>query len=182
MGCDTKILCKALSSRLEKYLPQLINDDPQGFTQKRQGYHNIRRVLNILHEKYNATDTAMLSVDACQAFDRIEWCYLFNILPRFGLGKNFLKWTRLLCTNPTVEILTNNIISKPFSLQRSTTRPGCPLSPLLFTLAVKPLAMAVQTHTGISGITVGGIEHRISLFADNIIFFLTKLKKLFSNF
>ena len=42
--------------------------------------------LNILHEKYNATDTAMLSVDACQAFDRIEWCYLFNVLPRFGLG------------------------------------------------------------------------------------------------
>ncbi len=24
MGCDTKILCKALSRRLDKYLPQLI--------------------------------------------------------------------------------------------------------------------------------------------------------------
>ena len=56
MGCDTKTLCKALSGRLDKYLPQLIVDDQRG------GFHDIRRVLNILHEKHNAKDTAMLSV------------------------------------------------------------------------------------------------------------------------
>ena len=63
MGCDTKILCKALSRRLDKYLPQLINGDQQGFVQKRQGYHNIRRVLNILYEKHNTTQ-------------QIQQCYL----------------------------------------------------------------------------------------------------------
>lgn len=69
MGCDTKILCKALSKRLEQYLPQLVGND-------RQGLHNIRRVLKVLFEKNNAKDTAMLSVDASQAFDRIQWKYL----------------------------------------------------------------------------------------------------------
>lgn len=175
MGSDTKILCKAFSKRLEKYLPLLINDDQQGFIQKRQGYHNIRRVLNILHERHDAPDTAMLSVDASQAFDRIEWEYLFNILPKYGLGNTFLKWIRVLYTNPSVEILTNSTVSKPFNLQRST-RQGCPLSPLLFTLAIEPLAMAVRAHTEISGITIGGRKHSISLFADDIIFFLTNLK------
>ena len=87
MECETKILSKALSNRFDNYLPQLINNDQHDFIQKRQGYPNIRRVLNILHENYNATDSAMLLVDACQAFDRIEWCYLFNVLPRFGLGE-----------------------------------------------------------------------------------------------
>lgn len=180
MGCDTKILCKTLSRRLDKCLPQLIIDDQQGFVQKRQGYHNIRRVLNILHERHNAKDTAMLSVDACQAFDRIEWGYLFEVLPRFGFGETFLKWIQLLYTNPTAEILTNSMISKPFGLQRST-RQGCPLSPQLFTLAIEPLAMAVRAHTGLSGIKIGGFDHRISLYADDIIFFLTNLKDSIPN-
>lgn len=72
MGCDTKILRKTLSRRLDRYTPQMISDVQQGFILKRQDYHNIRHVLIILYEKHNARDTAMLSVDACQAFDRIE--------------------------------------------------------------------------------------------------------------
>uniref|UniRef100_A0A3Q3GBT7 Reverse transcriptase domain-containing protein n=1 Tax=Kryptolebias marmoratus TaxID=37003 RepID=A0A3Q3GBT7_KRYMA len=175
MGCDTKILCKALSRRLDKYLPNLIIDDQQGFIKTRQGYHNIRRVLNVLHEKHNCMDTAMLSLDARQAFDRIEWNYLFAVLPKYGLGETFLKWIRLLYTDPTAQVLTNNNMSKPFNLQRST-RQGCPLSPLLFVLAIEPLAMAVRANTGISGIRIGGRDHLISLFADDIIFFLSNLK------
>ena len=54
-----------------------------------------------------------------QAFDSIEWRYPFDLLPRHGLGETFLKWTKLLYTNPTAEILTNSVISKPFSLKMS---------------------------------------------------------------
>lgn len=43
---------------------KIFKNDQQGFIQKRQGYHNVRRVLNILFEKRNAKDTAMLAVDA----------------------------------------------------------------------------------------------------------------------
>lgn len=52
-------------------MPNLIIDDQQGFVTTTQDYHNIRCVLNI-YEKHNSNDTAMLGLDACQAFDRIE--------------------------------------------------------------------------------------------------------------
>lgn len=53
---DTQIL----SRRLDKYLPQLIIDNQQDDVQKRQGYHNIRRVLNV-HEKHDAKDSKAVS-------------------------------------------------------------------------------------------------------------------------
>lgn len=126
MGCDTKILCKAFYRRLDKYVLNLIIDDQQGFVKARQGYHNRRRVLNVLYEKNN-NDTPLLSLDACKAFDRIEWIYLLQVLPKYGLGETFLKWIWFMYTSQTVQVLTNNNMSKPFNLQQST-RQGCPLS------------------------------------------------------
>lgn len=55
IGCDVKILCKALSNRLEQFLPQLVSNDQNSFVLNRQGFDNIRRVLNVLFEKSNAS-------------------------------------------------------------------------------------------------------------------------------
>lgn len=174
MCCDTKILCKALARRLERYVPSLIPNDQNGFVLGRQAFHNIRRLLNILYEKYDAKDNAILSLDAEKAFDRIEWKYLMEVLARFGLGDSYLKWLRLLYTNPTAEILKNNQISQPFRLHRGT-RQGCPLSPLLFLFAIEPLALAIRQHPRILGVKIKETEHKISLFADDVIIYLTSL-------
>ncbi len=180
MCSDTKILCKMLARRLDRHLPKLLHNNQNGFVQNRQGFHNIRRVLNILHEKAGDKDTAALSLDAQQAFDRIEWRYLFKLLPRFGFGEGFLRWIHVLYTNPVAEIFTNNVVSKPFDLQCST-RQGCPLSPMVFTLAIEPLTMAIRVHDGLAGIQIGEQEHRISLYADDVILFLTRLNDSIPN-
>lgn len=78
--------------------------------------------------------------------------------------------------NSSDEILTNGTISAPFRLYRGT-RQGCLLSPLLFTLAIKQLAMAICNHTHISGITIGSSGPCISLYADDIIIFSSSLKQ-----
>lgn len=77
LGCDTMVPCKALSNTLEQFVPALVNNDQIGFVMKSQGFQSIRMVLNVLHERYNAKDMAILSIDACQAFDRVEWDHLF---------------------------------------------------------------------------------------------------------
>lgn len=174
LNTDGNIVCKTLSRRLNKLLPAMIKDDQNGFIQGRQAFHKVRRVLNILYEKRGSPNMALLSLDAEKAFDRIEWKYLFEVLERFGIGEGFLKWIRTIYKNPTAEVVTNNITSTSFSLYRST-RQGCPLSPLLFVLAMEPFAIAITDSPSISGISVGDLDHRISLYADDVVLFLSNL-------
>lgn len=95
---------------------------------------------------------------------------LFDISKRFGFGEKYLKRIQLLYTDPVAEIATTNQISKPFNLSTST-RQGCPMSPLLL-LAVEPLAMAIHQTPDITGIITSNTEHHLSLFPDDIVLFL----------
>lgn len=106
MSCDTKILCKALARRIESHIPTLITNDQNGFVLGRQAYHNTRRLLNILNIKQDASNHALLSLDAEKAFDRIEWRYLVETLKRFGFGEKYIKLIKLLYTEPQTKIST----------------------------------------------------------------------------
>lgn len=59
-------------------------------------------------------------------------------------------------------------MSHTFALGRGT-RQGCPLSPLLFALAIEPLTIKIREHPGIAGFCYGDTQVKVMLYADDTI-------------
>lgn len=97
---------------------------------------------------------------------------MFTVLENFGLGPQFIAFIKLLYASPIAKVQTNSTLSQPFALGRGT-RQGCPLSPILFDLAIEPLAIALRNCQGIYGIWRGGAEHRVSLYADDLLLYVS---------
>ncbi len=84
-------------------------------------------------------------------------------------GEHFISMIKTLYHSPAASVITGNIISPSFPLQRGT-RQGCPLSPLLFCLSLEPLAQAIRKSE--VSIKIHDHNHSISLYVDDIILYL----------
>ena len=171
LNADVKLYAKVLALRLEPFMSKLVNPDQTGFIKSRLGADNVRRLLHII-EASSALKSpcAVFSLDAQQAFDRLEHHFLWTVLRRMGFGEQFVHMVQTLYSSPTATVLTGAQRSYAFPITRSS-RQGCCLSPLLFALSLEPLAQAVRQSSH-SPITVHNTKHHISLYADDILLYL----------
>jgi hypothetical protein len=56
------------------------------------------------------------------------------------------------------------------------TREGCPLSPYLFNIVLEFITQVIQQQKDIKGIQIGKEEVKISLFADDMIVYISEPK------
>ena len=64
---------------------------------------------------------------------------------------------------------------KAFPLKSGTWQ-GCPLSPLLFNIVLEVLATAIREEKEIKGIQIGKEEVKLSLYVDDMIFYIENPK------
>lgn len=139
------------------------------FVKGREAPDGTRRLINIIsHTEHSKTPTLLLSLDAEKAFHRIHWGFIFKTLRKFGFSGNIAHAIAALYSAPSAKVLANGVLSKLFIISDGT-RQGCPLSPLIFDLVMEPLAEAIRSHPGIRGVDIAGVQHKINLFADDII-------------
>lgn len=170
LNFDQKVLTKILASRLAQHISTIIHPDQTG----RFTFCNVRLLLIILYSDHQLADNsaAVISLDEQKAFDQIEWPYMFETLKQFGFGDKFINWIKIVYFHPSLSVLTNGIRSSSFELNRGV-RQGDPLSPLLFNIALEPLAVGIRTHPHIHGISLGNAESMISLYADDLLLYIT---------
>lgn len=141
-----------------------------GFIKNWYSSDDVRWWFDVINH-LNETPSILLSLDAEKAFNRVEWNFLFSVLQKCHMGANFIKWVKVIYTIFRAMVSTNGLRSQEFPLSRGT-RWGCPLSPILFAMAVEPLAESRRSNECSIGPLIADQEHKLSLYADYIVLYV----------
>ena len=110
----------------------------------------------------------IISTDAEKAFDKIQHLFMIKTLQKMGTEGTYLNIVKAIYDKPRANIILNGENLKTL---RSGTRQECPLSPLLFNIVLKVLAIAIRDKKEIKEIQIRKKEVKLSLFADNMILY-----------
>jgi hypothetical protein len=117
----------------------------------------------------------IISLDAEKAFDKIQHPFMIKVLERSGFQGPCLNMIKAIYSKPVANIKVNGESLEAIPL-KSGTRQGCPLSPYLFNIVLAVIARVIRQQKEIKGIQIGKHEVKISLFADDMIVYISDIK------
>lgn len=97
------------------------------------------------------------------------------------LGPHMRTWINSLYSVLFVKVRVNRVHSAIFLIPDGMCQ-VCPLYPLILILTSEPFLRYVRANPNIGKIMVGCCVHKIFIYADNLLFFLSKLDKTLPNF
>lgn len=171
---DYKVFTALLAKHLNKIVPRYIDPDQTGFIPFRDIMDNVFKMLGVIHycKSQNMSPSLVLSLDIEKAFDCVESPYIFQILKHMSFGSKFQTAIQAIYKQPSARVRVNGLLSSSFKISRGT-RQGCPLSPLLFVLAMEPLAETLRASQEYQGVKIGNQHVKLNLFSDNMVLFVT---------
>jgi len=167
-----------LGLRLQKVLPDIIDEDQTGYIKGRFIGQNIRVIEDIVYfvEKEKLPGI-IITIDFEKAFDSINWNFIKQSLKLYNFGVNFCKWVEILYNNITSTVLNNGETSDWFKPTRGI-RQGCPLSAYLFIIAAEVLATKIRQDKTVGGIKIGDKVIKITQLADDTTCLLDGIESL----
>jgi hypothetical protein len=131
----------------------------------------------IAYAEHTRIPTCILIFDFAQAFDRISHSYLFKLLPRYGLSQWFIDRLYTLHETAEARLQLNGTMSGNIAI-KSGIRQGCPLSTILYALALQPLLNTLRER--LPAIAIGRYsQHSPAIaYVDDLIVFVTRPEDL----
>ena len=167
-----KIIAKVLAMRLSSVINKIISTDQTGFLKGRCIQDNLRTIQDVIdYSKSDNTPGIVCALDFKAAFNSIEHSYIFIALRLFGFGESFTRWIALLYNDTELAVINNGYTSEWFKPKRGIMQ-GCPISGMLFNLAVELLAIQIRESEDIKGICVSNHRIKISQYADDATVFV----------
>ena len=174
-----KIIAKVLVNRINKVIKKIVHGDQTGFIKGRYIGENTRLISDVI--QYCETDNIdgiLLAVDYRNAFDSVEHEFIWYTLESFNFGPELIAWIKVLYNGALLAICNNGYTSEWFECERGTFQ-GSPLSGLLFILVGEMFANRLRRDNSIQGITIHGIEVKVSMYADDTTMFLNNEQSTF---
>jgi hypothetical protein len=100
---------------------------------------------------------------------------MLKVLERSGIQVTKLNIVKAIYSKEVANIKLNGEKLEAIPL-KSGIRQSCPFSPYLFNIVLEILARAIRQQKGVKGIQIRKKEIKISLFADNMIVYLSDHK------
>ena len=95
VNVDAKIASKVIANRIKCCLPGIIHHNQTGFIKDSFIGETARSILDIIdHTEHSELPGMMIFIDFENAFDSIEWCFLYKCLEAFNFGSEFIKWVK----------------------------------------------------------------------------------------
>ena len=155
----------------------IIHPDKIDFIPGMQGWFNIWKSINIIQyiNKFKDKNHMIISLDAEKAFDKIQHPFMIKFLARSGIQVLYVNIIKAIISKPVANKTLNREKLEAIPL-KSGTRQGCPLSRYLFHIVLEVLARAIRQQEKIKGIQIGKEEVKTSLFADDMIVYISEPK------
>jgi hypothetical protein len=117
----------------------------------------------------------IISFDAQKAFDKIQHPFMIKALESSGIQGPYLNIIKAIYSKPVANIKLNGEKLEAIPL-KSGTRQGCLFFHYLFNIVLEVIARAIRQQKEVKGIQIGKEKVKISLFADDMIVYISDPK------